>query len=86
MKMSRWKAPGKDGIQGSWIKEIRNLHKRVAVQINKFLMGDENLPACITHGRNILCQKNPGKSNALENYCPITCLPFMWKPVKRSVS
>ena len=42
-------------------------------------MGDDNLPAWMTHGRTVLCQKNPRKGNAVENYRSITCVPLMWK-------
>ena len=42
-------------------------------------MGDDSLPAWMTHGRTVLCQKNPRKGNAAENYHPITCVPLMWK-------
>ena len=42
-------------------------------------MGDDSLPAWMTHGHTVLCQKDPRKANAIENYCPITCLPLMWK-------
>ncbi len=33
----------------------------------------------MTYGRTVLCQKDPAKGNAVENYRPITCLPLMWK-------
>ena len=33
----------------------------------------------MTHGRTVLCQKDPRKDNALENYRPIICLPLMGK-------
>ena len=42
-------------------------------------MGDDSLPVWMTHGRTVLCQKDPRKGNAVENYCPFTCLPLMWK-------
>ena len=29
--------------------------------------------------RTVLCQKDPIKGNAVENYCLITCLPLMRK-------
>lgn len=32
----------------------------------------------MTYGRTVLCQKDPGKGDAAENYRPITCLPLMW--------
>ena len=31
-------------------------------------MGDDSLPAWMTHGRTVLCQKDPRKGNAVENY------------------
>ena len=42
-------------------------------------MGDDGLPACMTHGRTLLCQKDPRKGYAVKQYCPITCLPLTWK-------
>ena len=41
--------------------------------------GSWQLPAWMTHGRTVLCQKDPRKGNTVENYCPITYLPLMWK-------
>ena len=29
--------------------------------------------------KTILCQKDPGKGNAVDNYEPILCLQLMWK-------
>ena len=53
--------------------------KKLAVQINKILMEDDSLPARMTNGRTVLCQNDPKKDNAVENYRPITCLQLMWK-------
>ena len=33
----------------------------------------------MTHGRTVLCQKDPKKRSAAENYRPIICLLLMWK-------
>ena len=33
----------------------------------------------MTEGQTVLCQKDPSKENAVDNYRPISCLPFMWK-------
>ena len=33
----------------------------------------------MTHGRTVLCQKDPRKGITADNYRPITCLPLMWK-------
>ena len=32
-----------------------------------------------TTGKTILCQKDSGKGNAVDNYQPILCPPIMWK-------
>ena len=42
-------------------------------------MGEDDLPEWITHGRTVLCQKDPQKGNRADNYRPITYLPLMWK-------
>ena len=47
-KMPNWKTPGKDGVQGYWIKNLSNLPERIAVQTNKILMEDDSLPAWMT--------------------------------------
>ena len=70
--MPNRKAPGKDGVQGCWAENLSNLHERIAIQTNKILMGDDCLPAWMIHGRTGLCQNNPRKGNAAENYFPIT--------------
>ena len=77
--MPNWKAPGRDKVQGFWIKSMTNLHERIAEQLNKILIGENKLPAWMTYGHTILCQKDVSKGNAVENYRPITCLPLMWK-------
>ena len=78
-KMPNWKVPGKDGVQGYWIKNLSNIHEWIAVQTNKILIGDDSLPARMTHGRNVLCQKDPKKDNTVEIYHPVTCIPLIWK-------
>ena len=78
-KIPNWKAPGKDGVHGYWIKNLNSFHKRITCQLNKILEGEDDLPAWMTYGRTVLCQKDPAKGNAVENYRPITCLPLIWK-------
>ena len=77
--MPNRKAPGKDGIQDYWIKNLSNLHEQSAIQMNKILMGDDSLPAWMTHGLIVPCHKDPRKGNVVENHCPIICLALMWK-------
>ena len=31
-KLTNWKAPGRDGVQGFWLKKLRRLHGRIAEQ------------------------------------------------------
>ena len=33
----------------------------------------------MTLGTTVLCQNDPSKGNAVDNYKPILCLPLMWK-------
>ena len=47
--------------------------------MNRILMGEDDLPEWMTHGRTVLCQKDPQKGNIADNYRPITCFPLMWK-------
>ena len=42
-------------------------------------MREDDLPEWMTHGRTVLCQKDPRKGNTADNYRSITCLPLMWK-------
>ena len=78
-KISNWKAPGRDGVQGYWIKNLSSLHERVSSRMNRILMGKDNLPEWMTHDRTVLCQKDPQKGNTADNYQPIICLSLMWK-------
>ena len=43
-KIPNWKAPGRGGVQGYWIKNLSSLHERVSSQINRILMGEDDLP------------------------------------------
>ena len=78
-KIPNWKASGRDGVQGYWIKNLSSLREPVSSQINRILMGEDDLPERMTHGRTVLCQKDPRKGNTAHGYRPITCLPLIWK-------
>ena len=54
-KMPYWNTPGKDSVQCYWIKNLSNLHERIAIQINKILMGNHSLPAWVTLDHSVLC-------------------------------
>ena len=48
-------------------------------QLNEILDETKEIPAWMTYGKTVLCQKNPVKRNSVENFRPITCLLLMWK-------
>ena len=85
-KVPNWKASGKDDVQGYWIKNVSNVHERIAVRKNKILIGDDSLPAWMTQGHTVLCQKDPRKRNAVEIYGPIKCLSLIWKFLKEVIA
>ena len=57
-KLPYWKAPGRDTVQGLWIKRMTNLHERIAEQLTKIVIGENELPAWMTYGHKIMCQKD----------------------------
>ena len=64
-KISNWKALGRDGVQGFWIKKLTNLHEQTVFHLNKILNGNKQLPAWLTYGQTVLCQKERTKGNAV---------------------
>ena len=78
-KIPNWKAPGRDGVQGYWIKKLSSMHARIANQLNEIISGANMLPEWMVYGRTVLCQKDPAKGRAVDNFRPISCLPLMWK-------
>lgn len=41
--------------------------------------GEVEVPEWMTYVQTVLSQKDPAKGNAMDNCCPIMCLPLMWK-------
>ena len=77
-KMANWKAPGPDGIHTFWLKQFASLHNKIAHYLQQAL--DTGLtPNILTQGRTVLIQKDPNKGTMPTNYCPITCLPTLYK-------
>ena len=60
-KIPNWKAPRRDGVQGYWIKNLKNLHERVSSQMSSILMGEDDLPEWMTNGHTVLYQKETCK-------------------------
>ena len=71
--------PGPDGVLGYWLKKLTALHEHVAKQMDNIISNREDIPKWMTFGKTVLCQKDPSKGNAVDNYRPISCLPLMWK-------
>ena len=65
---------------------MTNLLERTAFQLNKILNGNEQLADWFTYGRTVLCQKDRTKSNTVDNYRPISCLPLLWKLLTSIIS
>ena len=61
-ELPNWKAIGKVGVQGYWLKNLTLLHPRIAVQLNHILDGERPLPDWITFGKTVLCQKTRQKT------------------------
>ena len=78
-KIPNWKSPGPDGVQGDWLKKLTALHEHIAKQIDNIISSIEDIPKWMTLGKTALCQKDPSKGNAVDNYRPVSCLPLMWK-------
>ena len=56
-KPHNWKALGRDGVQGFWIKKLTNLHERTTFQLNKILNGNQQLSNWLTYGRTFYAKK-----------------------------
>ena len=77
-KLTNWKSPGPDGVQGFWIKSIKSLHSRMAAMFNDCLLSGV-IPVWLTKGRTVLIMKDKSKGKEVTNYIPITCLALMLK-------
>ena len=77
-KMGNWKAPGPDGLQGNWLKNLTSSRERIAAQLHDYLTTNQT-PEWFTKGRTVLVLKDMEKGNIATNFRPITCLPLMWK-------
>ena len=85
-KIPTWKIPGPDGVQSYWLKKLIALHERIAKQMDNIISNAEDIQKWMTLGKTVLCQKDPSKGNAADNYRPISCLPLMWKLMTRTVA
>ena len=77
-KMTNWKSPGPDGVQGFWFKRLHVMHDRISKHLQSCL-DDSDVPEWMTKGKTVLIVKDPQKGNRVDNFRPIACLPLMWK-------
>lgn len=77
-RMTNWKAPGPDAVQGFWFKKFTSMHVRIASGLQGCL-AQGWVPKWMTLGRTSLFMKDPAKGRRADNYRPIACLPLMWK-------
>ena len=77
-KVPIWKCPGPNRVQGYWLKTFPALHERIATQMDDMIDNKMGIPKRMTTRKTILCQKDPGKENAVDNYRPISCLFFLF--------
>ena len=68
-----------DGVQGYSLKNFPALHERISTQMDGMINNEMNIPKWMKTGKTILCQKDPGKGNAVDNYRPFSGLPLLWK-------
>jgi len=52
-KISNWKAPGPDHVQGFWFKNLTSIHSRLANQLNQCLE-TANTPEWMGKGKTTL--------------------------------
>ena len=76
-RVSNWKAPGQDGVQGFWPKNFKSMHQYLEKYFVECLEGQT--PTWMTKGRTVVIQKDKSKGRDESNYWPITCLPLCWK-------
>ena len=69
------KAQGRDGVEDYCIIQLSSINERIANQLNEIISGANRIPEWMIYGRTVLCQKDPAKGRAVDNYRPISCLP-----------
>jgi hypothetical protein len=79
-----WKAPGRDQIPNSWLKQLIAAHKYLATFFNKLIEEDQT-PEWLMSGVTLLTTKNENTEKP-KNYRTITCLPMIYKLIKSIIS
>ena len=61
-KMGNWKAPGRDGLQGNWLKNLTSSREGIAAQLRDCRTTNQT-PEWFTKGRTVLVLKDKEKGN-----------------------
>ena len=77
-KLPNWKAPGPDGLQGFWLKNIKSIRQILAAMLNE-CVNKNQIPYWLAKGLTTLILKDKTTGIVSTNFRPITCLPLMWK-------
>lgn len=77
-KLHNWKAPGPDGVQNFWWKNLDAVHPFLTSTINQILNNPANTPDFITQGITYMKAKTEDTSKP-QNFRPITCLNTIYK-------
>ena len=78
LKLSSWKAPGPDGIQGYWLRVFPRACNLLKTHFWKILDEEDNMPDWLIRGRTVLIPKE-GSTGSPDQYRRITCLNTMYK-------
>lgn len=77
-KMSNWKVPGLDEIQGCWLKGFTSQHQMLTEELNENIHS-LSIPSWLVKSRTVLIKKVLAKGNAVNNYRQIACLYLLLK-------
>ena len=77
-KISNWKSPEPDNVQGFWSKNFTKMHAKLLNNVAQCIE-EGNVLDWMTKGRTVLIQKDKFKCNVASNYRPTTCLPLVSK-------
>ena len=69
-RVSEWKSPGPDFVQGFWLRNFTSLHRRMTEQLSKCLE-EGDIPNWMTEGRTVLIMKDKTKEPLLAIIDPL---------------
>ncbi len=78
LKISSWKAPGRDAISAFWWKKFPRTTNLLWGLFTEVFRGNSNLPEWFVRGRTLIIPKK-GCSGDPDQYRPITCLNTGYK-------